>query len=144
MNCRTCLSLSGEKPILAQSRIYEGKLWVVEHAYPVKVLGWLVIILKRHSESLHQLTKEEFSELANIQEKFTKLLHKHLDSNKQYLACFAEGNNFHHIHLHLISKPTNLPESFKGPKIFELLGRDSLEKEIIISFCQKLKSELLA
>ncbi|MGO8946882.1 MAG: hypothetical protein ACLQUY_04295 [Ktedonobacterales bacterium] len=46
---------------------YEGTHWVVDHAYPTSHLGWLVIVLKRHVEALHELRKEEFVELAEIE-----------------------------------------------------------------------------
>ncbi len=40
---------------------------MVDHAYPTSHLGWLVIVLKRHVEALHELRKEEFVELAEIE-----------------------------------------------------------------------------
>ncbi len=69
MECWTCKSNSGEKRISPGATIFEGKYWLVEHAYPVKIIGWLVIVLKRHTEALHELTIEEFAELAQIQAK---------------------------------------------------------------------------
>ena len=47
-----------------------------EHAYPVKIIGWLVIVLKCHAEALQELTLEEFAELAQIQAKAVHALHK--------------------------------------------------------------------
>jgi hypothetical protein len=51
MECLTCKSNSGEQRISPGPTIYEGEYWFVEHAYPVKRLGWLVIVLKRHEEA---------------------------------------------------------------------------------------------
>ena len=56
MECWTCKSNLGEKRISPGPTIYEGKYWLVEHAYPIKMIGWLVIVLKRHAEALHELT----------------------------------------------------------------------------------------
>lgn len=47
--CFTCLSNSGEKRISPGATIYEGQYWLVEHAYPVRRTGWIVIVLKRHA-----------------------------------------------------------------------------------------------
>jgi len=141
MTCFSCLSLSGEKPILKGSRIYEGKFWVVEHAYPVRLKGWLVIVLKQHKERLHELTTDEFLELGKIQEKFSKLLSIELGVEKEYLVCFAEAKNFHHLHFHLIGKPKDLPDKYKGPKIFELMHEKPLSKEEIVAFCKNLKEK---
>jgi diadenosine tetraphosphate (Ap4A) HIT family hydrolase len=59
MECLTCESNTGEKRISPGPTIYEGNYWLVEHAYPVKTIGWLVIVLKRHAEALHELTPED-------------------------------------------------------------------------------------
>ncbi len=64
MTCLTCLNLSGEQPISPAPFIYEGTYRVVDHAYPTTHLGWPVILPRRHVEALHELTQEEFQELA--------------------------------------------------------------------------------
>lgn len=138
MECYTCLSLSGRKPLLSGSRIYGGKYWVVEHAHSA-ILGWLVVILKRHVESLHEIRKEEFKEFAEIQQKIIKLLKDQLDCQKEYVVCFAEGEHFHHIHFHHIAIPKDLSNDFRGPKIFILLKQDLLLEKDIVKFCNKLK-----
>src|SRR5512134_4061576 len=76
MECWTCKSNTGEKRISPGPTIFEGDYWLVEHAYPVKILGWIVIVLKRHAEALHELTVEEFMELAQIQARLIPLLHE--------------------------------------------------------------------
>ena len=83
----TCKSKTGEKRISPGPTIFEGKYWLVEHAYPVKVIGWIVIVLKRDAEALHELTAEEFAELAQIQARLIPLLHTELHSEKEYVSC---------------------------------------------------------
>lgn len=144
MLCYTCRSLSGEKSLFLESRIYEGKYWVVEHVYPVKLKGWFVVILKRHTEALHNLTSKEFSELAIIISKLTKFIHKELICKKEYVACFAEKNHFQHIHFHVIARPNDLKKKEMGPKVFRLLKvspSNSIPKKEIIILCTKLKKK---
>lgn len=142
MECWTCKSNSGEKRISPGPTIYEGEYWLVEHAYPVKIIGWLVIVLKRHVEALHELTAEEFAELGQIQSKFTRLLFEELHCEKEYISCFAEAEHFAHIHFHVFAKPHDFPDELKGGKSFALL-KVSTEKAIapgdIIVFCEMLK-----
>ena len=64
--CLTCRSLSGEVLIALGPAIFEGRFWVVEHAYPCKIKGWLVLVLRRHAPALHDLTCEEWAELAIV------------------------------------------------------------------------------
>ncbi len=145
MLCCTCLSLKGKKPLFPESKIYESRYWVVEHAYPVKIKGWLVVILKRHAVGLHELTLKEFSELAVIIGKLTKLIYQELGCQKEYISCFAEKTNFEHIHFHVIGRPDNLKKSEKGPRIFHFLKvteAETIPKEEIIRFCHKIKKKM--
>jgi diadenosine tetraphosphate (Ap4A) HIT family hydrolase len=146
MECWTCKSNTGEKRISPGPTIYKGKYWLVEHAYPVKIIGWLVIVLKRHAEALHELTVEEFAELGYIQSKVTQLLFEELHCEKEYISCFAEAEHFAHIHFHVFAKPHDFPEALKGGNSFALLNV-SAEGEVppddIIAFCQILKNRFI-
>lgn len=144
MECWTCRSNSGEKRISPGPTIFEGNFWLVEHAYPVKIIGWLVIVLKRHAEALHELVAEEFAELAQIQAKLVPLLHEELHSEKEYVVCYAEMEHFHHIHFHVFAKPANLSDELKGGKSFALLKvtpEEGIPTTEIISFCELLKDK---
>jgi diadenosine tetraphosphate (Ap4A) HIT family hydrolase len=146
MECWTCRSNTGEKRISPGPTIFEGKFWLVEHAYPVKVIGWIVIVLKRHAEALHELTAEEFAELAQIQAKLIPLLHEELHSEKEYVSCYAEMEHFRHIHFHVFAKPSNLPKELKGGGSFALLKvtpEEAVPPNEIISFCELLRERLV-
>lgn len=146
MECLACKSISGEKRISPGPIIYKGKYWVVDHAYPTKLLGWLVIVLKGHKEALHELTKEEFRELFILQEKTVKFLFKELHSEKEYIACFSERKLFKHLHFHIIPKPRDLPDKINGHKIFSLLKvneKNPVHKEQVIQFSQKLRRKFI-
>jgi diadenosine tetraphosphate (Ap4A) HIT family hydrolase len=138
----TCKSNTGEKRISPGPTIFEGKYWLVEHAYPVKTIGWLVIVLKRHAEALHELTTEEFTELAQIQAKLTKVLFEELHCEKEYISCYAEAEHFYHIHFHVFAKPPDLPNELKGGKSFALLkvtDEEAVPPNQIIAFCELLR-----
>jgi len=142
MMCLSCKSLSGEKRISPGPTIYDGKYWVVEHAYPIKLLGWLVIVLKRHLEAIHGLTNEEMLELCKLTTKTIKVLHSELKTEKEYVSCFAEAEGFHHIHFHVVPVNNNYPDENRGAKSFGLLTHseeESIPKEKIIELCNKLR-----
>jgi len=145
MECWPCKSNSGEKRISPGPTIFEGIYWLVEHAYPVKIIGWIVIVLKRHAEALHELTAEEFFELAQIQAKLIPLLHEELHCEKEYVVCYAEIEHFRHIHFHVFAKPANFPDGLKGGKSFALLKitpEEAVTPGKIISFCELLREKL--
>jgi len=144
MECWTCKSNTGEKRIPPSPTIYEGKYWFVEHAYPVKIIGWLVIVLKRHVEALHELSAEEFAELGQIQSRLTGLLFEELHCEKEYVVCYAEQEHFHHIHFHVFAKPYDLPEGLRGGGSFALLkvsAEEAVSPNDIIAFCEILKGK---
>jgi diadenosine tetraphosphate (Ap4A) HIT family hydrolase len=142
MDCYICRSLSGERRISPGPTIYEGRYWLIEHAYPARLKGWLVIVLKRHAEALHELTREEFVELGELQALAVRLLHEALDSAKEYAVCFAEKEHFQHIHVHVVARSRDLPDELKGAKIFTMINvteADALPREEIKIFCEMLK-----
>ena len=145
MDCLTCLSLSGEQRISPGPHIYEGVHWVVDHAYPTIHLGWLVILPKRHVEALHELTKEEFLELAEIEYKLVQVMHSDPTIQKEYLMCFAEGEGFSRVHFHVVPKPIDLPAHLKGPRVFGLLKVDkehAIPAQKLTAFCEDFTRKL--
>jgi len=142
MECLTCKSISGEKRISPGPTIHEGKFWLVEHAYPCQLKGWLVLVLKRHVKALHELGQEEFMELAALQYKLSRLLFDALDCEKEYSICLAEAEYFHHIHFHLIPKPKGLPDDLRATRIFAMLKveeKDAIPPDQVRVFCESLK-----
>jgi diadenosine tetraphosphate (Ap4A) HIT family hydrolase len=143
MECLTCKSILGEKRISPGPTIHEARFWYVEHAYPCKLKGWLVLVLKRHVEALHHLTQEEFLELGELQFKLARLVFDELDCEKEYSICLAEAPGFHHIHVHFIPKPRDLPDDLKAAKIFAMLKvneQDAVPPGEIKALCEKLKA----
>jgi diadenosine tetraphosphate (Ap4A) HIT family hydrolase len=143
MGCYTCRSISGERRISPGPTIYEGSYWLIEHAYPTRLKGWLVIVLKRHVEALHELTREEFAELGELQALAVSILHEALDSAKEYSVCFAEKEGFQHIHFHIVARSRDLPDELKGTKIFAMINvteAEALPREEIKAFCELLSS----
>jgi diadenosine tetraphosphate (Ap4A) HIT family hydrolase len=141
MDCYTCRSLSGERRISPGPTIYEGCYWLIEHAYPARLKGWLVIVLKRHAEALHELTREEFVDLGELQALSVRLLHEALDSAKEYAVCFAEKEGFQHVHFHVVARSGDLADELKGAKIFAMINiteADALPPEEIKTFCEEL------
>ena len=146
MDCYTCRSLSGERRISPGPTIYEGRYWLIEHAYPARLKGWLVIVLKRHAEALHEMTREEFVELGELQALAVRLLHEALDSAKEYVVCFAEKEHFQHAHFHVVARSHDLPDELKGTKIFAMINvteAEALPREEIGTFCDMLKVRAL-
>jgi diadenosine tetraphosphate (Ap4A) HIT family hydrolase len=114
---------------------------VVEHAYPVKMTGWLVIVLKRHAEALHELEDGEFEELAALQKLCAQALHDSFGCAKEYAICLAESEGFKHLHYHVVARAPDLPEALRGTKIFQMIQAkegEALPPDAIRAFCEQL------
>ncbi len=144
MECLSCLSNSGARRISPGPTIYDGTHWVVEHAYPTSLAGWLVIVARRHVEALHDLTPEEFEELARLQQMAVRALRDALGCRKEYVACFAEAEGFAHIHFHIVPRAEDLDSSLLGPRIFDLIkpGPDMLQPQAVQEVCAELIGSL--
>lgn len=135
------MSISGKKRISPGAIIYQSKNWVVDHAYPVGVEGWLVIVAKRHVIALHELNSKEWAELGKIQSVLVGGFRSLLNAKKEYIACFSEAPGFSHIHFHIIPRTDNLPEAMLGSKVFQMLKPEiiPIKKERVIKVCRMFK-----
>jgi diadenosine tetraphosphate (Ap4A) HIT family hydrolase len=127
--------------------VYEGTHWVVEHTYPTALLGWLVIVLRRHAAALHELSADEFHELARIQATLIPVLAQTLAAEKEYVACFAEAEHFQHVHFHVVPVTSDLPASARGSRIFSLLmvsEAQAVDRDRVRAFCESLRASLAA
>jgi diadenosine tetraphosphate (Ap4A) HIT family hydrolase len=135
--CRTCSSVSGENPISPAPPIFVGKYWSVEHAWPTSMVGWTVLVLRRHAEALHDLTQDEFAELGELLRSVTPTLRRETGCLKEYVSCYAEAEGFSHIHVHVVPRSADLPFELRGPNVFSLIGPDveTADREEVVRFC---------
>ncbi len=114
---------------------------MIEHAYPCGLIGWLVSVLRRHAEALHELTPAEWAELGILQQRTAMLLRSALHCEKEYIMGLAEVPGFKHLHFHVVAKPYVLSAELVGTRIFAML-KVSLEEvipaETIADFCEQM------
>jgi diadenosine tetraphosphate (Ap4A) HIT family hydrolase len=94
--CLSCLGLAGAPRISPGLPIHIGNYWQVEHAHLSKLVGSLVIALRRHAVALHELTADQFMEL-------------------------GEARGFEHIHFHVVPRAHDMPEELMSAGSFELI-----------------------
>ena len=126
-DCLVCRSNEGVERISPGMPIYEGDSWIVEHAYPTSLVGWLVIVLKRHAEALHELSREEGEELGLLQWAAAQALAAETGCMKEYAVFFAEGPGFHHVHVHLVPRAHDLEPQFVAGRVFAKLNPESAD-----------------
>lgn len=141
--CRSCRSNHGEERISPGPPIYVGRFWQVEHAYPTRLPGWLVIVLRRHAEALHELRTDEYVELGYVLERTVRVVHEATGCAKEYVACYAEADGFQHIHFHVVPRAADMPTHLIGANSFALLKVSEVEAvqpEEIRALCESLRT----
>ncbi|HEU4783942.1 MAG TPA: HIT family protein [Ktedonobacterales bacterium] len=121
VSCYSCEALRGERHISPAEHIYDGRYWIVDHAWPTALVGWVVLVLRRHAAALHELTADEFAEMGALLARTARALHMETGCAKEYLACFAEADHFQHVHMHVVPRASDLPHELQGPRSFALL-----------------------
>ena len=113
---------------------------------PVKLPGWLVAVLRRHVEAVHELSEAELVELGRLLALCSRALHAELQCEKEYVSVYAESPGFNHVHVHIIPRSPNLAGELKGPRIFALLSNAIPEEAVppdqVAVLCRRLRDRM--
>jgi diadenosine tetraphosphate (Ap4A) HIT family hydrolase len=145
MECYSCLANRGERRISPGPVMYDGDYWTVDHAYPTALVGWLVLVLKRHAEAMHELSAAECAEMGELLGRTARALREETGCEKEYIACFAEADHFHHVHIHVVPRRADLPHELQGPRSFALLNpapETAAAPEDVVAFCERMRARL--
>ncbi|MFK0194731.1 HIT family protein [Kitasatospora sp. NPDC090308] len=103
-------------------RIAVDEHWRVAHAVDCALPGWLVLLPRRHLESMAELTGAEAASLGVWQVRLARALEVVTGCRKAYVAQFGEAEGFAHVHFHVVPRAEELPVEWRGPRVFGLLG----------------------
>ncbi len=138
-DCVVCRSVAGVERISPGGFIHEGEFWLVDHAYPTSHLGWVVLVLKRHAEALHELDLKESEELGRLQWAVSGALRMATDCVKEYSVCYCEREGFSHVHFHIIPRADGLGPEQRGANVFaKSTEADVLSAQSIADFSERL------
>jgi diadenosine tetraphosphate (Ap4A) HIT family hydrolase len=122
MDCYSCAREAEFGQLPARELIAADRLWRLAHAFDVAVLGWLVLVPRRHVTAIGELTDAEASSLGSWLVRTSRSLQAVVGCEKTYVSQFAEGEGFAHVHFHVIPRPADLPSDLRGPRIFYALA----------------------
>jgi diadenosine tetraphosphate (Ap4A) HIT family hydrolase len=126
MGCGTCERIrqrdAGKAPLW--DAILRTDAWDVVHSYDTSLLGWMVLVPRRHVLSVDELTGDEARELGRLIQKVSAALKAEVACAKTYVMQFAEHPEHPHVHFHVVPRRADLPEAHKGPGIFHYLSSE--------------------
>ena len=127
--CKTCELVARRDRGIAPlwDCIYRTPFWDVAHCYDSALLGWLVLVARRHIASLAELTDQEAGELGQLIHNTSLALREVTGCVKTYALQFAESPEHQHVHFHIIPRMADLPEDHCSTQIFKYIGVPEME-----------------
>jgi diadenosine tetraphosphate (Ap4A) HIT family hydrolase len=122
--CRTCelTAARDSGDVEPWDLIRRFAYWDVVHAYDTSVMGWTVLVLRRHAVALAELDEDEAVELGRLIRGVSLAASSATRCAKTYVAQFAENPSHPHVHVHVIPRAADLSQDETGPRIFSQLG----------------------
>lgn len=123
-SCKTCdlIAVRDAGAAPPWDTIYRTPSWDVVHSYNTALPGWLVLVERRHSEAVDELTDDEAAELGLLIKRVSAALRQATGCVKTYVIQFAEAEGHRHVHFHVVPRMADQPEDRQGTKIFGYLG----------------------
>ena len=143
--CLSCAAGEGRLQLSLVPTLALTEHWRIEQGHPSKVRGWLVVVLRRHAPALHDLTGDEWTELATVLAAVCSALRAVVGAEKEYLMQFAEAEGHQHVHFHVVPRLPEWPRELSGPRVMEALGSpagDALTLEEVGPTLEALRTDL--
>jgi diadenosine tetraphosphate (Ap4A) HIT family hydrolase len=126
-SCYTCESTKNVDQSGPSAAIWMTDGWRVAHSFNAALAGWLVVVPRRHIESIHELSDDESVALGRLLRRTSKALVDVLGCQKTYVMLFAEAAGFNHVHFHVVPRFHDLDVELRGSSIFAYLKRPESE-----------------
>ena len=125
-SCFTCELVSRRDANTAPpwDAIWRTAHWDVVHSYNTRLLGWLVLVSRRHISALHEMNSAESSELGTLIQQTSIALKQTVHCDKTYVMQFAEDAEHPHVHFHIVPRMPNQPDEYKATNVFNYLVED--------------------
>jgi len=122
MECFTCRRNAEIATLPPRECVAADDAWRVAHAFDSALPGWLVLVPRRHVESIAALTDAEAAGLGLWQVRLSRALGAVTGCAKTYVVQFAEKEGFAHVHFHILPRMPELPADRRGGAVFAYLG----------------------
>ncbi|WP_033338701.1 HIT family protein [Catenuloplanes japonicus] len=128
MDCYACHHNRAIDALPPRELVAADGYWRVAHAFDTALPGWLILLPRRHVESIAELTDAEAAALGVWQVRLSRALRAVTGCTKTYLMQFAEKEGFAHVHFHVVPRMPGLPVEHRGPRVFACLGADEEQR----------------
>ena len=120
-DCYTCIQESALPTAPAAEKVYVGEHWRVALALGSALPGWVVVVPRRHTTRVADLTAGEAADLGPLLVAVSRAIETVTRSPKTYVMQFAEAEGFSHVHFHVTPRSPDVEH--RGPKVFAYLNQ---------------------
>lgn len=124
IDCYTCELTArrdkGEAP--KWDNIFRTQYWDVVHHFDTELPGWLVLVARRHIATVAELSEAEASEMGMLIRGVSQALEQVTGCLKTYVLQFADHPQHPHVHVHIVPRMKDQPDSRRGLRIMEYAG----------------------
>lgn len=133
MDCYTCRQEESLDGGPEAEKVHVGEYWRVAMVQRSALPGWVVVVPRRHTTRMGDLTASEARELGPLLIAVSQAIEAVTGTSKTYLMQFAEAEGFAHVHLHVT--PRSPDEEHRGARVFAYLDQEEAigeaEKEML-------------
>lgn len=122
-SCHPCRNEARDM-LLPRENVLLTPHWRAAHAFNSTLPGWLVLVPRVHVTAFADLSPAAADELGGLIRALSVALRDVTGCVKTYVMQFAEAEGFGHLHVHLVPRAADLPDEFKGPRVFGYLTDD--------------------
>lgn len=129
-HCQTCELIAARDAGRAPpwDHIIRTDHWDIVHANNTSLLGWMVLVARRHLAAVDELSDAEALELGVLLRDVSGFLRRDLGCVKTYVMQFAEHPDYPHVHFHVVPRFSDMPAEHRGANVFAYLGGDLSER----------------
>lgn len=131
----------GEAP--PWDRILRTSNFDVVHGNSTSLLGWIVIVAKRHLAAIDELNDAEAGELGTLIRNVSRALKSVSGCEKTYVIQFAEAQGHNHVHFHVVPRAADMPEAHRGVGVFHYFREGERTSDAEMNhFAERLRSAM--
>jgi diadenosine tetraphosphate (Ap4A) HIT family hydrolase len=140
LDCHICELNAGVAELPLRERLHVNDHWRVAHGWS-SLPGWLIIALRRHAESLDELTADEAASLGPVLRAASFALKQVVACRKTYVMLFAEHPRYAHVHIHLVPRMDWFGNDDVSTAVFKFLNVPE-EEQVPVVERERLVAEL--
>jgi diadenosine tetraphosphate (Ap4A) HIT family hydrolase len=120
--------------------VYQDTHWLLRHARETNILGYLVLVSRRHFLDLSEATDAESASYGKVLRTAIKAIRQIVPCERVY--TFTLGELVPHFHVHIIPRTSAMPRAFRGRGILSYPTLPAADSQLVEQVAARLRLSL--